>query len=142
VRWLALLVVAACWREQAVPRAPAPDPSAEPSAPATPTIEEVRSRSARLAPATSYDPVVQAIGQMREFADQACACSDPACSHQVMDDVQKWFQDSELRSLFTHPSADVTEEDRKRIREATERLLQCAMRSMSPQSSPPPPPSP
>src|SRR5256885_10298152 len=67
VRWLALTVLAACWRDAPPPR----EPIEEPPPPTAMTR--------RGPPPTSHDKFDEALEHFRGFTDQICQCTDQPC---------------------------------------------------------------
>ena len=77
-----------------------------------------------------------AIGKMKAFKDQACACTDAACATKVQTDMGAWAEaEGKAMSDGGDPSPELT----KQIADIGQQMGECMMKAMTP--PPPPPPA-
>lgn len=121
IRLALVCLLAGCWRDSAPPpQAPEPPPPAQPMA-------------VRRAPRPLTD-AEQAMQMMEKFADELCACQDPACAQSVTDEITRWSQE-QARNRVEAPK--LSDEDMKHMVEVGERMGQCMQNAMAGGSSSP-----
>src|SRR5687768_16849209 len=119
MRWLVLMVLAGCWRNEppAVPR-PAP-------------VEPVAPSRSRVEPPPREDLREEIVGTFELFTADACACpaGDTACAQNVIAQMQTWSDEIQKRA-----GTDITADPdfTKRIEPIVQRFTTCLSNAMSP----------
>ena len=110
-----LCALSACWRDSAPP----------PQAPEPPPADPPPARRPAPRPLTDTE---QAMQMMEKFADDLCACQDPACAQTVSDEMTRWSQE-QARNRIEAPK--LSDEDMKHMVEVGERMGRCMQNAMA-----------
>lgn len=79
--------------------------------------------------------IAEAVAKYRGFADEVCACKDPACTRGVMDRVTKWAVDmGNSASQGNEPKPN--DEESKELAAIAERVESCMSRFGPPSAAP------
>ena len=78
----------------------------------------------------------EAIAKMTEFSDKMCKCADKACADKVQEEMNKWSAD-QAKNASGDKAAKMSDEDTKKMTEATEKYGKCMMKAMGGGDTPP-----